>query len=150
MKEQYEKLLTVILTGGSIFAWFTIYNDFLRFQSIYGTIFRIYDCSTPNPVLTPCFYGGFGFLLAFFWSIKKKMNHLFYLLIGCVVFAWSNFAFEAYKFYFIPAKVKVSCSGIPTNSIFTTPCFYGAMIFLLALVTIIFYRRELRQNNFEN
>jgi len=145
MKEQYEKLLTIILAGGSIFAWFTIINDFIRFNSLYGTIFKIYDCTIPNPVMTPCFYGGFGFLLALYWSVKKKMTQLYYLIIGCVIFACSNFGYEVYKFYFFPAKIKVSCSGIPTNSVFTTPCFYGAMIFLLSLVTIIFYRREFKK-----
>ncbi|NBO17419.1 MAG: hypothetical protein EBV07_00790 [Proteobacteria bacterium] len=142
MKDWYQKLLTLILLGGSIFAWTTIYNDFVRFHAIYGTFFKIFDCSVPNPVLTPCFYGGFGFLLASYWSIKSQMNNLYYLLIGCVIFAWSNFFYEVYKFYFVQALVKVSCSGIPTNSVFTTPCFYGAMIFALSFITIVYYRKN--------
>lgn len=136
-----ENLITVILAGGTTFAWFTIYNDFSRFYKIYGTIFRIYDCATPNPVTTPCFYGGFAFILGFIWSLQKKFDHVWYLLIGGTVFAWTNFGYEAYKFYLSTTKVKVSCSGVPTTNIFTTPCFFGASIFLLALIATYTYRK---------
>jgi hypothetical protein len=139
MKSKLQKLLTIILFGGSIFAWYTVFNDFSRFQRIYGTIFRIENCSVPNPVTTPCFYGAIAFVIALILSIKKNEKPLYILLIGGTIFAWSNFAYEVYKFY-ASTGVKTSCAGVITNNVFTTPCFYGACIYLLALITIKYYR----------
>lgn len=132
MKSSYQKLITVILGGGSFFAWFTIYQDFVRFQSL-------------QPLLTPCFYGGIAFLLGLYLSLKRKMTELFYLLIAGTIFAWGNFLWEVYKFYCIPNPVKISCSGLSTESVFNTPCFYGALIYLLAFITIYFYRKDSQQ-----
>lgn len=139
MKSKLQKLLTIILFGGSIFAWYTVFNDFSRFQRIYGTIFRIENCSVPNPVTTPCFYGAIAFVIALILSIKKNEKPLYILLIGGTIFAWSNFAYEVYKFY-ASTGVKTSCAGVITNNVFTTPCFYGACIYLLGLITIKYYR----------
>jgi hypothetical protein len=134
MKTKLQNLLTIILAGGSIFALYTVFNDFVRFQRIYGTIFRIENCSIPNPVLTPCFYGAIGFVAALILSVKKLEKPLNYLLIGGTIFAWSNFGYEVYKFY-VTTGVKTSCAGVITDNVFATPCFYGACIYLLALIT---------------
>ena len=136
MKSKLQKLLTIILAGGSIFSWYTVFNDFSRFQRIYGTIFRIENCSVPNPVMTACFYGAIAFVIALIFSVKKMEKPLYLLLIGGTIFAWSNFGYEVYKFY-IATGVKTSCAGVITNNVFSTPCFYGASIYLLALVTIL-------------
>ena len=61
MKDSYRNLLIFILTGGTIFSWTTVYQDFVRFFNLYGDLFRIYDCEIPNPVTTPCFYGAIAF-----------------------------------------------------------------------------------------
>ncbi len=129
---------------GSVFAWFTVYTDFVRFYNLYGSVTRIKDCVIPNPVTTPCFYGAFAFLVAFIWSVyiylvsrPKKISiqkKLTILLIGSTIFAFSNLALEIYKFYFSQTTSKVSCSGVPAESIFTTPCFIGSMFFLGALI----------------
>lgn len=145
MSKNIHLMLKIILVGGTVFAWFTIFQDFLRFQSIYGTIFRIKDCSIPNPVLTPCFYGGFGFILATILAFKSSFKWLEYLLIGCVIFAFGNLSYEIYKFYFEVNKVKLSCSGVETENIFTTPCFFGAMIFGLALFSFYQLKKELNR-----
>ena len=139
MKTKLQNLLTIILAGGSVFAWYTVFNDFVRFQRIYGSIFRIENCSIPNPILTPCFYGAVAFVVALILSIKRKEKPLFYLLIGGTIFAWSNFGYEVYKFY-VSTGVKTSCAGVITDNVFTTPCFYGASIYLIALVTILYIK----------
>ena len=135
MKIKLQNLLTIILAGGTIFAWYTVFNDFSRFQRIYGTIFRIENCSIPNPVLTPCFYGAIAFVIALVLSVRKLEKPLYVLLIGGTIFAWSNFGYEVYKFY-ATIGIKTSCSGVITENVFSTPCFYGALIYLLALITI--------------
>ena len=128
-------LQTFTLLIGTIFAWFTVYTDFARFYNIYGNVTRISNCIIPNPVTTPCFYGAFAFLIAFIWSLKllknpKSQNKLVILLIGSTIFAWSNFTYEIFKFYASISGEQLSCSGIPTNNVFLTPCFYGSVIFL--------------------
>lgn len=143
MKKKIEFLINIILVGGSTFAWTTVYYDFLRFQKIYGTIFRISGCTTPNPIMTPCFYGAIAFVICLILSITKKYKYLFWLLIGGTIFAWSNFSYEAYKFYWGTGP-KVGCSGALTDNIFNTPCFYGAVIYLLALSTVYYYRKILK------
>jgi hypothetical protein len=143
MKKAYI-IQSVLLLIGTVFAWSTVYSDFARFYSLYGDITRIEGCVIPNPVTTPCFYGAFAFLGAFIWSIyilraKKarrdiNQSRLHILLIASTIFAWSNLSLEIYNFYFKNASQQISCSGVPTTSIFTTPCFIGSMIFLGTLV----------------
>ena len=139
MKQNLEYAIKVILAGGTAFSWTTVYFDFLRFQKIYGTVFRISGCTTPNPVITPCFYGAIAFAIGLYLAITNKFKELYWLLLGGTVFAWGNFSYEAYKFYFYVGP-KVSCSGIVTDNIFTTPCFHGAVIYLLAFMAIKFYK----------
>lgn len=146
------KIQSFVLLAGTIFAWYTVYSDFSRFYHIYGTITKIKGCFIPNPVTTPCFYGSFAFLAAFIWSLfilKKKQGEkiiqekrLKILLIASTIFAWSNFFLEMFKFYTSKAGTQVSCSGIPTDNIFLTPCFMGSTIFLIALIiSLIIIRR---------
>lgn len=161
MKTNLLKLQTVILLLGTVFAWVTVYTDFTRFYNLYGSITRISNCVIPNPLTTPCFYGAIVFLISFFWSIKVLILHikgidivvsqknLSYLLFAGTLFAWGNFSYELYKFYNSQAAEKLSCSGIPTDNVFSTPCFVGAVIFLAALIlaTIIkLNRKTLRVN----
>lgn len=149
MKEILIKIQLGILLAGTLFSWFTIYNDFKRFYAIYGTLTKISDCAIPNPITTPCFYGAIAFFIASvmaFKIYKRKeqtdvisanniQNKLWYLLIAGTIFAWGNFGYEAYKFYSVTTtELKVSCSGIPTENVFLTPCFYGSVIFLGSLV----------------
>lgn len=141
MRQEYRKLLTIILLGGSIFAWTTVYHDFVRFFNLYGDLFRIYDCEIPNPVTTPCFYGAIAFVISLILVLLKKFQTLFYLLIFGTLFAVGNFSYEVHKFY-STSGVKTSCSGVVTDNVFTTPCFFGAVIYTLALVTILFARKK--------
>ena len=141
MKDSYRNLLIFILTGGTIFSWTTVYQDFVRFFNLYGDLFRIYDCEIPNPVTTPCFYGAIAFAVSLLLIISKRYRALFYLLISGTIFAVGNFSLEIYKFY-STIGVKTSCSGIVTDNVFATPCFYGAVIYTLALITILFARKK--------
>jgi hypothetical protein len=137
MKLNLEKILLGSLIIGVGFSWFTVFNDFLRFNRIYGTVFRIENCTVPNPVTTPCFYGAIAFVIALAFLVYKKYQYLTYLLIGGTVFAWSNFLYEAYKFYLPTNVTKIGCSGIEVVSIFATPCFYGAIIYLVSLTIFL-------------
>lgn len=152
MKKIYQ-FQSLVLLIGTIFAWFTVYTDFSRFYKFYGSLTRIQNCVIPNPVTTPCFYGAFVFLAGFIWSLlilkrktedqliqQKKLN---LLLVAGTIFAWGNFAYEIIKYYLVKSGPKVSCSGIPTDNIFLTSCFYGSVIFLSSLIlSIIIVRRR--------
>ncbi len=143
---------SVWLMMGTIFAWFTVFTDFSRFYNLYGSLTRISNCEIPNPVTTACFYGSFAFLTAFIWSLfilrtskQKKIsnqNKLHLLLIGSTVFAFSNLAIEIYNFYFSKTTEQLSCSGVPADSIFITPCFIGSMFFLGSLVISTIIKRS--------
>ena len=157
MKKIYT-IQSFILLIGTLFAWFTVYTDFSRFYNLYGDITKISGCIIPNPVTTPCFYGAFAFLIAFIWSLyilnfseEKKVIHqkrLNILLIASTIFAWSNLALEIFNFYSKKAEGQVSCSGVPSTSIFTTPCFIGSMIFLAGLITslVIIKKNKIKDN----
>ena len=132
------------LLAGTIFAFATVVIDFVRFYGYEGTLLKLSDCVVPNPVLTPCFYGAFAFLLALFWANQvrnmsgekqvKKQKNLFHLLIAGNIFAWSNFLYIVYKFFKAKGQAFVGCSGVITENPLTTPCFLGSLFFLLALL----------------
>jgi hypothetical protein len=146
-------LLPLTLAAGTIFAWYTIWNDFQRFYLNEGTVFKINDCISPNPVTTPCFYGGIAFAIALVWSIilVKKSNENFHsglqklvwLLVASTVFAWGNFLYEVGKFVNRGSKPAIGCSGqLVTNPLYT-PCFVGAAIFLICLIiALIIYKKS--------
>ena len=119
----------VVLLVGTVFAWVTIILDFLRFYNTEGTIFKLEHCIIPNPVTTPCFYGAFAFALGIF-------------LTGGSIFAWTNFLLLAYDFYHTPIGQGVGCSGVPTSNPFVTPCFVGAVLFLVSLIFSLFILRK--------
>ena len=147
-------LLPLVLAGGTIFAWYTVYTDFNRFYDSEGTLFKIQDCAIPNPVTTPCFYGAFAFLIAFVWSVIiirktadsriKELKKLLWLLLASVLFAWGNFIYSLMRYYQTrDSGQAIGCSGQLVTNPWTTPCFIGAVIFLTALVVaVILYRRK--------
>ena len=154
MKKAYL-FQSLALLAGVAFAWYTIVNDFLRFANIEGTIFKIKDCSIPNPVVTACFYGGFAFIIAFLWSIYiinqtnfgKRAKHqarLIWLLIASVLFAWTNFTIEALKIWSPkPGQIRTCTPG--ANSPFETACFIGASIFTIALLSALYIKYKERK-----
>lgn len=135
----------IVLLGGVFFSWYTVYTDFLRFYNSEGTIFKIKDCVYPNPVTTPCFYGAIVFLIALVWAVyvardavissqAKKQQKLWLILLAGTAFGWVNFGFSLFKFYTSATGDKVTCSGVPTDNPFFTPCFIGSAIFLIAFL----------------
>jgi hypothetical protein len=140
MKKYYFTQAFVLLVG-TIVAFLSVYDDFLRFYGAEGTIFKIENCIYPNPVLTPCFYGAFAFLAAFIWTLfilKKEENggtrqekYLSWFLVGGTLFAWGNFT-KLYLDYM--AGSQIGCSGAPMTIPIQTPCFYGATLFFLSLI----------------
>lgn len=137
----------VTLLGGTVFAWTTVIVEFIRFYNTEGTIFKISDCAYPNPVTTACFYGAIAFAVAFVWAFKllkkdddtrrKSEKRLMLFLIAGAVFAWTNFGRLVYDFYTALPGQGIGCSGVPAESPFATACFYGAMLFLTALIVSI-------------
>ena len=149
---------SLVLLGGTVFAWYTIYIDFLRFNDVEGTIFKVVDCSFPNPVTTPCFYGAWAFLFALVWSItimrkkdsvtqKSQQKGLVWFLVAGTVFAWGNFTYGFVKFIANQGKPVIGCSGQLVGDPFGTPCFYGAVLFTAALIVGVFVIWKFRRSH---
>lgn len=144
-KMYYIQVFTLLV--GTVFAWTTAVVDFLRFYEAEGTLFKIADCVYPNPVTTPCFYGAIAFAVALVWAVSllkkegevrvKDEKYLAGFLAAGTIFAWASFGRLAYNFYTALPGQGVGCSGVPTASPFTTPCFIGSMLFLVSLVAAI-------------
>lgn len=145
-----------VLLAGTLFAWFTVVTDFVRFYMNEGTLFKVADCVYPNPITTPCFYGAFAFLIALVWSIKllsrerellnQAQKKLAFFLVAGNIFAWTNFANLIFHFQALPGGQGVSCSGVPATSPFATPCFYGSTLFGLSLLVTIGFLWFLRRS----
>jgi len=147
------KTQTFFLAVGTLFAWYTVVNDFLRFYSYEGTVFKVEDCIFPNPVTTPCFWGAWAFLIAFVWAVRIQRNasvpkvsqrNLVLFLIAGTLFAWFNNVRDLIRFYGASGAPTVGCSGQLVTNPYTTPCFIGASIFLLSLLVGVWCLRQLK------
>ncbi len=158
MTKKLYIIQSFFLFVGTVFAWTTIMNDFIRFYGEEGTLFKIADCVYPNPVTTACFYGAIAFLIAFVWSLKilqnidaqkrkKSQIWLVWFLLAGVIFAWTNFSIQIFNFYTALPGEQVSCSGVPTDNPYLTSCFYGSVIFLLSFISSLFVKKELNTIN---
>jgi len=156
MKDALLKVQVALLALGTAFSWITLILDYRRFFASGGHVLKISGCTVANPIATPCFYGALAFLGALVWSIAilrstpeaiaNRQRGLRWLLAAGTVFAWGNFAYEAYRFLQPqPAPSRFACpAGEPTANPLLAPCFYGALIFLAALVVSTFILRVLR------
>lgn len=145
-----------MLAIGTAFSWFTLVADYRRFFAAGGRVLEFSGCVVQNPLATPCFYGALAFLIAFVWSVivlrsppaamRGRESALLWLLAAGTVFAWGNFAYEAIRFYSATkAASPFSCPpGGGAIHPLLAPCFYGALIFLAALVTAILILRVSR------
>lgn len=133
---------SLVLLGGTVFAWSQLVPQFIDFYALYGDPFRFQDCAIPNPLATACLYGSLAFIVAFIWSLrilqrgnKTSQKYLKNFLIFCVLFAASVFLFEVADYYkLIPSGTpSVSCS--PGVQPLATPCFYGMLFFIAALTS---------------
>ena len=137
-----HRLQISALTIGTLFAWYTVATDYIFFYQIEGTVFRVRDCVVPNPVTTPCFWGAWAFVIALGAALyirrqsqtlqKKYQTWLAWFLVGGVLFAWSNFGYGFLKFIQNQGEPTIGCSGRIMTNPFTTPCFHGALFFLVA------------------
>lgn len=149
------------LLVGTVFAWTTAVVDFLRFYEAEGTLFKVNDCLYPNPVTTPCFYGAIAFAVALVWAISltkkegevriKSEKYLALFLTAGTIFAWTSFGRLAYNFYTALPGSGIGCSGVPTANPFITPCFFGSVLFLIALIiSFIILAKEAKSGSVED
>lgn len=149
----------LFLLSGTVFAWNSTIQNFIRFYGYEGTIFKIKDCFIPNPVTEPCFYGAVGFLVALIWAIyiyknreqekaMKYQHYLWWFLAAGTIFAWYNVSKEFIAFYSTRTGPVLGCSATPITNPFLTPCFAGASIFLLStIVAGIIYSNQKNKPN---
>lgn len=134
--------ISVFLTAlGSIIAWVHIVKQFFLYYEVEETLAVYSNTVIPHPFLTACFYGGFGFLIAFFfaWKFYKKRpsskHGLYYtiFLLGGTIFAWNFAGRDLFKFLLADTSTGeiVGCSGTVISNPFLTACFAGALLFLL-------------------
>lgn len=142
-----------MLAIGTAFSWFTLVGDYRRFFSAGGNVFEWSGCVVTNPLLTPCFYGALAFLAAFIWAlvllrsasgvVVGRQRGLNWLLAGGTVFAWGNFAYEVFLYSQQRPASAFRCPppGQVAVHPLLAPCFYGALIFLTALVISVLILR---------
>jgi hypothetical protein len=143
-----------LLALGVVFSWTVLVLDYRRFFESGGSVFQFSGCVVSNPLATPCFYGALAFAIALAWSLVIRQRAvadrpmgqggLHGLLIAATVFAWGNFAYEVYRYLQPhPAPGAFSCpTGEAVAHPLATPCFYGAMIYLCALLVSFAIRRS--------
>ena len=75
--------------------------------------------------------------------MKKLILSEFIILLVGVLFSWTNFAIELYSWWNKRACLT-GCAAPGTNP-FLTPCFYGAIFFLIAfIVSAVIYKKSLQ------
>ncbi len=156
MNRTLLRVQVAVLALGTGFSWITLVFDYRRFFASGGHVLKISGCAVTNPIITPCFYGALAFLVAFVWAlailryspeaILKRQRGLQFLLAVGTIFAWGNFAYEVY--HFIQPQTAASAFSCPAGEAainpLMTPCFYGAIIFLTALIVSILITRAHR------
>lgn len=145
------RLQTLFPLAGGLVAWYAVFNSTINYYN-QGVRFTVAGCSTPLPILEPCFYGAIGFAAMFFWSVyiartkgkpKKHQHYFWYLATAGTVFAYYNVAKEFIAYYGSKAEA-IGCGGAVITNPFLTPCFIGAAFYLLTAITsgIIYSRLQ--------
>jgi len=150
------KAQVAVLAIGTGFSWITLAFDYRRFFAAGGQVLELSGCAMANPLVTPCFYGALAFLAAFIWAVAilasapgailRRERGLRILLAAGTLFAWGNFGYEVYRYLQPqPAAAAFRCppGGAAAHPL-TLPCFYGALIFLAALVCSVLIIRARR------
>lgn len=145
-----QRLLTILfglLFLGSLITTYSLYQDFAFFFAKGGDLMRVTTEFPRHPATTPCLYGTLAFIALTVWTFTlfgaddaRRARHLrimFWILLGCVLFAWTNFGREFCKFYFRePGTFPVGCSGRPITNPFLTACFAGSVLFTLSFASV--------------
>jgi hypothetical protein len=156
MIRRYQWLQSLVLAGGTIFAWTTVVGDYTRFFAAGGHLFQFSGCPVPNPLGTPCFYGALGFALALGWALRlpsfdrlrqeQSQRRLIWFLTAGSAFAWVSVGREALRLAAHRPPSGFGCAapaGVTTP--FGTPCFVGACLFLAALLVGLALRNVQRK-----
>ena len=135
-----KKLRLSFLFLGVIISWTSTLASFIEFYRNEGTIFKIKNCITANPVTTPCFWGSLAFLIALFLAVKffrkeslRFERIFFYFMIFSILFAWTSFTIELSGVKQVPGALITVCK--PTGSPFLSPCFFGSILFTSSFLT---------------
>lgn len=152
----FKILQVVLLYAGTVFAWYNVYLSFVAFYINEGSILKFQNCSVANPLLTPCFWGALGFLVAAIWVswiflqtqlglVKLHQRRIIFFLIACTVFGFGNVIWEAFTLNQASGGQILACGGKTISSVFQSGCFYGSIIFLLSLLVTMFIYNKLKQ-----
>jgi hypothetical protein len=157
MDRRLLRIQTLALAIGTVFSWTTLVFDYRRFFAAGGRAFEFSGCVVANPLATPCFYGAIAFLAALVWAAailgsapeiaRPRQRGLYWLLAAGTTFAWGNFGYEVYRYLEPhPAPSAFSCpaGGEVATHPLAAPCFYGAIIYLSALLISRALLRERR------
>jgi len=77
--------------------------------------------------------------------MKKTILIQFYLLLGGTIFAWANFGIELND-WLNERACTLGCSAGTLTNPFLTPCFYGAIFFLLAFILSAIILKKYKEN----
>ena len=77
--------------------------------------------------------------------MKKIIFTQFYLLLFGTLFAWTNFGIELND-WLNKRACTLGCSAGKLVNPFLTPCFYGAIFFLLAFILSILLVKKLKES----
>ncbi|NCS32599.1 hypothetical protein GW793_03855 [bacterium] len=155
MKLNLRVLLPVILSGGVILSWSTVFQSFVVFYGYEGTIFKFTNCTITNPFLTPCFYGALGFGAALIWSSSLYLKstkglfgpyrYLTFFLLFCTIFGWGNVAYEVWEWFKTADHTISGCGGKTFVSPLQSPCVWGSVFYLISLIVVSsIYRKTKR------
>jgi hypothetical protein len=79
--------------------------------------------------------------------MKKLVVSQFILLLGGLIFAWTNFTIELVDW--LNKKACTTGCSVGLKNPFLTPCFYGALGFLAAFILSVLILRKLHKANKE-
>ncbi len=129
----------MLILAGATFAWTTIALRFAALFERFGTVWTIGDARTTSPLVTPCFYGGIAFLLAFGWAVRllyaydeRSQRYLSYLLLFGTLFAAVVLSVELCQYYRIFGGPLLACA--PGVFPLAGPCAVGGAVYLVSFV----------------
>lgn len=76
--------------------------------------------------------------------MKKLIKIQFFVLFAGTIFAWGNFFVEFNDW--IHERVCTTGCAVGLVNPFLTPCFYGAIVFLIAFILSVLMVKESRKN----
>ncbi|MBP7859752.1 hypothetical protein KA001_02215 [Patescibacteria group bacterium] len=152
----YKKIFFTTSLIGTLYSYSAVILDYINFYKIAGTVFTLKYGLLPNPVVTPCFWGAFAFLLCAIITYKflkadktdlTKFKYFILFVVASCTFALSNLSLEFKKFFEAGGKQYIGCSGQTVSNPFLTPCFGGSFIFVILLLVTSYSFRKIKKIN---